>query len=158
IKRAAQRVLEQQASVPRPWLGVKGEAIAALKVDEILNHGWELNRAAALAGQHRGIMLTSILPGSPAEQAALRAGDVILKVDDKDIQPADDFTWWLEQAGPSTSVEFTVMRPDRPTAEPLNVKLSGMLDSSFSFKLRPRIVSTRGWSLIDQGIETIALR
>jgi S1-C subfamily serine protease len=158
IKRAAQRVLEQQASVPRPWLGVKGEAIAALKVDEILNHGWELNRAAALAGQHRGIMLTSIMPGSPAEQAALRAGDVILKVDDKDIQSADDFTWWLEQAGPSSYVEFTVMRPDRPTAEPLNVKLSGMLDPSFSFNLRPRFFPTRGFSLIDQGIETIALR
>jgi len=158
IKRAAQRVLEQQASVPRPWLGVKGEAIAALKVDEILNHGWELQRAAALAGQHRGIMLTSILPGSPAERAALRAGDVILKVDDKDIQSADDFTWWLEQAGPSSSVEFTVMRPDRPTAEPLNVKLSGMLEPSFSFKLRRPFISTRGWSLIDQGIETIALK
>jgi S1-C subfamily serine protease len=158
IKRAAQRVLEQQASVPRPWLGVKGEAIAALKVDEILNHGWELDRAAALAGQHRGIMLTSILPGSPAEQAALRAGDVILKVDDKDIQSADDFTWWLEQAGPSSSVEFTVMRPDRPTAEPLNVKLSGMFDPSFSFKLRRPFISSRGFSLIDQGIETIALK
>ena len=32
IRRAAERVLEQQASVPRPWLGVRGEAIAALKV------------------------------------------------------------------------------------------------------------------------------
>ncbi len=79
-------MLEQQASVPRPWLGVKGEAIAALKLDQILNHGWEMKRAAALAGKHRGIMLTSIVPGSPAAMAALRAGDVILKVDDKDIQ------------------------------------------------------------------------
>ena len=79
IKRAAQRVLEQQASVPRPWLGVKGEAVAALKLDQILNHGWELQRAAALAGKHRGILLTSIVPGSPAAMAALRAGDVILE-------------------------------------------------------------------------------
>lgn len=158
IKRAAQRVLERQASVPRPWLGVKGEAIAALKVDQILNHGWELKRAAALAGKHRGIMLTSIVPGSPAETAALRAGDVILKIDDKDIQTADDFTWWLEQAGPSSSVEFTVARPDRPAEEPLNVKLSGMLDRSFNFKWHPRFTSPKGFSLIDQGIETIALQ
>ena len=83
IRRAAERVLEQQASVPRPWLGVKGEAIAALKLEQILNHGWEMKRAAALAGKHRGIMLTSIVPGSPADLAALRAGDVILKVDDQ---------------------------------------------------------------------------
>ena len=158
IKRAAQRVLDQQASVPRPWLGVKGEAIAALKFDELVNHGWELNKAAALAGKHRGIMLTSIVPGSPAALAALRAGDVILKVDDKDIQSADDFTWWLEQAGPSSFVEFTVMRPDRPVEEELNVKLSQMLEPSFNFNWRNSWSSPRGFSLLDQGIETIALK
>jgi serine protease Do len=158
IKRAAQRVLEQQASVPRPWLGVKGEAIAALKFDEIVNHGWELNRASDLANKHRGIMLTSIVPGSPAALAALRAGDVILKVDNKDIQSADDFTWWLEQAGPSSSVEFTVMRPDHPVEMELNIKLSQMLEPSFSFSLGNRLASPRGFSLLDQGIETVALR
>lgn len=157
IKRAAQRVLDQQASVPRPWLGVKGEAVAELKLDQILNHGWEMQRAEDLAGKHRGIMLTSIVPDSPAAMAALRAGDVILKVDDKWIQSAEDFTWWLEQAGPSSSVEFTVARPDRPAAEPVNVKLSGMLDPSFTFNFRNRI-ATRGFSLLEQGIETVALR
>jgi S1-C subfamily serine protease len=158
IKRAAQRVLDQQASVPRPWLGVKGEAIAALKFGDIVNHGWALNQAEALANQHRGIMLTSIMPGSPAARAALRAGDVILKVDDKDIQSADDFTWWLEQAGPSSFVEFTVTRPDRPVAEELNVKLSQMLEPSFTFSLRNPLSPPKGFSLLDQGIETIALR
>jgi len=159
IRRAADRVLEQQASVPRPWLGVKGEAIAALNVNQLQNHGWEMKRASDLAEQHRGILLTSIAPNSPAAKAALRAGDVILKVDDKDILNAEDFTWWLEQAGPSSSVEFTVARPDRPQEEPLNVKLSGMLDRTFTFSLRNnRPASTRGVSLIDQGIETIALK
>lgn len=158
IRRAADRVLEQQATVPRPWLGVRGEAIAALNLDQIRNHGWEMTRAAALAGKHRGIMLTSIVPGSPAEQAALRAGDVILKVDDKEIQNEADFTWWLDQAGPSNFVQFTVARPDRPVEEPLSVKLSGMLDPAFSFKFRNRLARTKGLSLLDQGIETIALR
>lgn len=158
IKRAAQRVLEQQSSVPRPWLGVKGEAVAELKLDQILNQGWEMQRAAALADEHRGIMLTSIVPNSPAAMAALRAGDVILKVDDKDIRTAEDFTWWLEQAGPSSSVEFTVARPDKAAEEPVNVKLSGMLEPSFTFKFRNRFTTTRGFSLLDQGIETVALR
>jgi serine protease Do len=158
IKRAAQRVLEQQASVPRPWLGVKGEAIAALKFDQLVSHGWESTRAAALANKHHGIMLTSIAPGSPAALASLRPGDVILKVDDKDIQTADDFTWWLEQAGPSTSVEFTVMRPDQPVEMEFNVKLSQMLEPSFNFNLRNPWSTPGGFSLLDQGIETIALR
>jgi serine protease Do len=158
IKRAAQRVLEQQASVPRPWLGVKGEAIAELKLDQILNQGWEMQQAAALAGMHRGIMLTSIVPDSPAAMAALRPGDVILKVDDKDIQTAQDFTWWLEQAGPSSSVEFTVARPNRLVAEPVNVKLSGKLDQSFTFTFRNGVGGTKGSPLLEQGIETVALK
>lgn len=158
IKRAAQRVLEQQASVPRPWLGVKGEAIAELKLDQILNQGWEMQQAAALAGMHRGIMLTSIVPDSPAAMAALRPGDVILKVDDNDIKSAQDFTWWLEQAGPSSSVEFTVARPNRLVAEPVNVKLSGKLDQSFTFTFHNGVGGTKGSPLLDQGIETIALK
>ena len=158
IKRAAQRVLEQQASVPRPWLGVKGEAVSALNLDQIRNHGWEMQRAAALAGKHRGILLTSIAPGSPAAQAALRAGDVILKVDDKDIQTADDFTWWLEQAGPSSSVEFTIARPDRLAEEQLDVKLSGMFDPGLSFSVRTGRPATKSFFLIDQGIETVVLK
>lgn len=158
IRRAAERVLEQQASVPRPWLGVRGEAIAALKLEQILNHGWEMDRAAALAGKHRGIMLTSVVPDSPAAQASLRAGDVILKVDDKEIQNKEDFTWWLDQAGPSSLVQFTVARPDRPSEEPLRVKLSGMLDPAFSFNFRNRLANFKGFSLLNQGIETIALK
>ena len=158
IRRAANRVLEQQASVPRPWLGVRGEAIAALKVEQMLKAGWEMKRAADLAGKHRGIMLTSVLPDSPAAQAALRAGDVILKVDDKEIWNTEDFTWWLDQAGPSSFVQFTVARPDRPAEEPLSVKLSGKLDPAFSFNFRTRLANTKGFSLLDQGIETIALK
>lgn len=158
IRRAAQRVLEQQASVPRPWLGVRGEAVMALNMTQILNHGWAQDRAAALAGNDRGIMLTSVLPGSPAAKAELRAGDVILKVDDKEIKKAEDFTWWLEQAGPSSSVRFTVTRPDRPVEEALNVKLSGLLDPGVRFHFRNNFTLNRGLSLLDHGIETIALR
>jgi serine protease Do len=102
-------------------------------------------------------LLTSIAPDSPAAKAALRAGDVILKIDNKDILNEQDFTWWLEQAGPSSSVEFTVARPDWPAEQEFNVKLSGMLDPAFSFNLRRRPWA-KGFSLIDQGIETVALK
>jgi S1-C subfamily serine protease len=163
IRRAAQRVLEQQASVPRPWLGVRGEAIVGLNMEQILNHGWAQERAAALAGNDRGIMLTSVLPGSPAAKAELRAGDVILKVDDKEIKKAEDFTWWLDQAGSSNFVRFTVARPDRPAEEALSVKLSGLLDPGVRFNFRNSFTfnanrPTGGLSLLNHGIETIALR
>lgn len=160
IRRAAQRVLARQASVPKPWLGVRGEPIAALQVNQILTHGWKFEQAAALAEDHRGILLTSIIPNSPAADAALRVGDVILKVNNQVIANGEDFTWFLEQAGPSSSVSFTVARPDRAVAEALDVKLSGVLDrrqASMSRALRERVDSER-FSLIDRGIETIALK
>ena len=170
IRRAAQRVLEQQANVPRPWLGVSGEAVMAMNLDQILNHGWPQAPAALLAGNDRGIMLTAVMPGSPAAKAELRAGDVILKVDDKEIKKAEDFTWWLEQAGSSNLVRFTVVRPDRPVEEALNVKLSGLLDPGLRFNFQNRFNFTsnrlngngfnanRSLSLLAHGIETIALR
>lgn len=159
IRRAAQRVLARQASVPKPYLGVKGEAVAELKVDQMLTHGWKPDRAAALAYDHRGILVTAIVPGSPAEQAELRAGDVILKVNDWVIENSQDFTWMLEQAGPSTQVSFTVARPDRAFAEALEVKLSGVLDPARSFRTRFRARTSDGFvALMEQGIETITLR
>ena len=160
MQRAAERVLERKASVPKPYLGVRGEAVAELKVDQILNHGWKPERAAALAEDHRGILLTSIVPGSPAARAALRVGDVILKVNDWEIANSEDFTWSLDQAGPSSQVSFMVARPDQAAAEALDVKLSGRLDprQGFGSFFRKRGSSDGFNSLMDQGIETITLR
>ena len=159
IRRAAQRVLDRQASVPKPYLGVRGEAVADLKVNQIQNHGWKPERAEALVYDHRGILVTAIVPDSPAAEAALRVGDVILKVNDKEIANTQDFTWWLEQAGASSLVSFTVARPDRAFAEALDVKLSGMFDAGRSFRSRLRKRGADGFaSLFDQGIETISLR
>lgn len=159
IRRAARRVLERQASVPRPWLGVQGEAVAGLRVDQMLVHGWKFDRATALAEEHRGIFVNSIIPNSPAAQAALRVGDVILKFNDQEISNAQDFTWFLEQAGPNGNVSFTVARPDRAVAEALDVKLTGMPNPReiVRYPRRGRNDSER-FSLIEQGIETIALR
>ena len=156
IRRAAKRVLTQHASVPRPWLGVKGEPVARLSVQQMKNRGWKLERAASLLERQRGILLTSIAPDSPAANASLRAGDVILQVNNADVGNDDDFSWMLDQAGPSTSVTFTLARPDVANEEAVSVKLSGLLDPSRAFEFTPGPVA--GPSLLSQGIETIALK
>jgi S1-C subfamily serine protease len=156
IRRAARRVLAQRASVPRPWLGVKGQPVSRLSVEQIKNQGWKVERAASLLERQRGILLTSIAPRSPAASALLRAGDVILKVNDEDVENADDFSWMLDDAGPSTSVTFTLARPDHPAEETVKVELSAAMDPSvaFGFSAQPAAFP----SLISQGIETVALQ
>jgi len=156
IRRAARRVLNQHASVPRPWLGVKGEPVARLNVEQFRKQGWRPEQAASLLAQHRGIFLTSIAPNSPAALASLRAGDVILKVDNEEVANADDFSWYLDQAGPSTSVTFTLARPDRINEEAVSVELSGLLDPASAFGFATERWPTR--SLLSQGIEAIALK
>ncbi|HEV8369723.1 MAG TPA: PDZ domain-containing protein [Pyrinomonadaceae bacterium] len=155
IRRAAKRVLAHQSSVPRPWLGVRGEALARLSAEQMWHQGWRPEQAASLLGRHRGILLTSILPGSPAASASLRAGDVILKVNNEDVENGDDFSWMLDEAGPSSFVTFTLARPNRVAEEAIRVELSGVFDPNFAFGFGSRPTTS---SLISQGIETIALR
>ena len=156
IQRAAKRVMAQHTSVPRPWLGVKGEALQRLGLDQLRNQGWKLERATSLLERQRGILLTSIAPGSPAALAALHAGDVILKVNDEDVQSNDDFSWMLDEAGPSSFVTFTLARPDRVAEEAVRVELSGLLDPASAFHFTPPLMANP--LLVSQGIETVALK
>jgi len=52
----------------------------------------------------------------------------------------------------------TLFRSDKPAEEPVNVKLSWRLDPSFAFNFPNRFATTRGFSLLEQGIETVALK
>ena len=171
VRTAAKRVLDRQASVPRPWLGVRGEPVGTLEVDQIVLKGWEREGARSLAEARRGIMLTSVAPGSPAAVAALRPGDVILRVNQEDVRSADDFSWLLEEVGPGRSVNFTVARPGTLSLEAVEITLTESPDPVFGLKaldglntkmwepgaLTPPLFNSLPQSLIAHGIETIAL-
>lgn len=174
VRTAAKRVLDRQASVPRPWLGVRGDPVGALQIEQLLTKGWERDGAMSLAEARRGIMLTSVAPGSPAAEAALRPGDVILRVNKEEVRSADDFSWLLEEAGPGGSVYFTVARPGKTDPEKVEITLSESPDSLFEWRFPeypgtnflpnnswgtypPGFFKSVSHSLIAQGIETIAL-
>jgi S1-C subfamily serine protease len=159
IRGATQRVMAHQSSVPRPWLGVRGEPVAGTALEQILRNGWKRQDAMSLFGDRRGILLTSVVPGSPAAQAALRPGDVILQVNNGEVQSEDDFSSLLDEAGGGNPVRFTVVRPDRVGPEALVVKLSQSLDRLFAARMLtgadPR--GMVGNPLLARGIETIAI-
>jgi serine protease Do len=113
-----------------------------------------------LTQARRGILLTNVMPDSPAAVAALHAGDVILTVNGDDIHSADDFSWHLEEAGPGGSVNFTVMRRGGNETQDVRLKLSGALDSSFMFprKVGASTFLLRQSLLAAQGIEAVALK
>lgn len=160
VRMAAKRVLARQASVPRPWLGIRGEPIGAVSLERILRVGWQIERARELAEKRQGILLTSVAPGSPAALAKLKPGDVILSVNNGYVRNADDFSWLLDEAGPEIPVRFNVARPGKDYSEALEIKLSESPDPRFFSpgfeKYRER--AFRPGSLRAEGIETVALK
>ncbi len=160
VRMAAKRVIARQASVPRPWLGIRGEPIGALSLETILRVGWEIERARALTEKRQGIMLTAVAPGSPAALAQLKPGDVILSVNNGFVRNADDFSWLLDEAGPGNPVLFTVARPGKDVSEAMEIKLSESPDPFFGLRMleghMPRAFPPG--SLLAEGIETVALK
>ena len=160
VRMAAKRVLARQASVPRPWLGIRGEPIGAISLERILRVGWEVERARELANKRKGILLTGVAPGSPAALAKLKPGDVILTVNSGDVRNADDFSWLLDEAGPETPVLFTVARPGQDASEAMEIKLSESPDPLFGLKGFEKHIekALKPGSLMAEGIETVALK
>jgi serine protease Do len=160
VRMAAKRVMARQASVPRPWLGIRGEPIGAVSLARILRVGWQLERARELTEKRQGILLTSVAPGSPAALAKLKPGDVILTVNNGYVRNADDFSWLLDEAGPEIPVLFTVARPGTDYSEALEIKLSESPDPLFGLPTFEKYIEKafKPGSLMAEGIETIALK
>jgi S1-C subfamily serine protease len=161
VRMAAKRVMARQASVPRPWLGIRGEPVGSVSLEKIMRVGWELERARALAEKQQGIFLTSVAPGSPAELAKLKPGDVILSVNNDFVRNADDFSWLLDEAEPQIPVLFTVARPGKEASEALEITLSESPDPMFGRRRAFEKYIEKAFkpgSLLAEGIETIAIK
>lgn len=160
IRAAAKRVLEHQASVPRPWLGVTGESVAFASLDRIVGQGWETSRARSLLERRRGILLNAVAPGSPAALAELHAGDVIVSVNNTDVKTTEEFSMLLnEPAG--TPIRFEFVRPKTDIAQQVIIKLSEARGPFFTIqKFFPAPAGDQNLftgSLLDHGIESVPL-
>ena len=59
-----------------------------------------------------GVKLSGVTPGSPAEKAGLREGDVLLKLGDAEVTDLRAFSEALKQLAPGQTVAATVRRGD----------------------------------------------
>ena len=57
--------------------------------------------------------VSSVIPGSPAEKAGLKEGDVITKVDGVELAGNASLAGQLAQFSPGERVKLTVMRDDQ---------------------------------------------
>ena len=63
-----------------------------------------------------GAKVLDVSPGGPAEQAGIRAGDIIMSIDDKDVEnePAHEIIRTLRRLPPDTRVKLRVERDGKP--------------------------------------------
>ena len=59
---------------------------------------------------NQGALVTEVIPGTPAEKAGLKEGDVITSVDDKQITNPQQLREAIREAGPAKEVTIKVVR------------------------------------------------
>jgi serine protease Do len=69
----------------------------------------------------RGALIGQVVPGSPADEAGLRQGDLILELDGRPVRDTDDLQFKVVEKDPGTSVRLTVLRDGRE--KPFEVRL-----------------------------------
>lgn len=95
VKRIYNDIVEY-GKVITPWLGVY-----AITVNKPLAQNYSL-------GIDRGALIIKVVPFSPAYQAGLREGDIMLRIDNFEIRSIDDISryLWEKRIGEKIRVEF----------------------------------------------------
>ncbi|WP_087000632.1 Do family serine endopeptidase [Rhizobium sullae] len=99
--RTARTVVDQlirTGRIERGFIGVRLQEITPV-----------IAEALGMPGS-KGALIASVDPGSPAEQAGIRSGDVITRFNDKDIRSAHDLTLAVTNQKPGTKVTLTSNR------------------------------------------------
>ena len=103
-----------QGHVTRAWLGVGIEPITE-------------SVAQALKVDHRnGAIVNQVIEGSPAERAAIKEGDIILKVDDVEIRDASHLKNVISSSRPGDRRKLTLIRKRKEKI--ITVKLDELPD------------------------------
>lgn len=123
VRGAARRVRARCASVPQPWLGARGATVAFAPLEQFLAQGWRPEQARLLVSGQRGVLLTSVAPGTPAAHAGLRPGDVISRIGQHNVRSIEDMSSMIKELGGNTLANFTVLRAEGATLK-LAVRLS----------------------------------
>ncbi len=118
VKHATQAILKD-GHVTRSWIGVTAQAL-----QEMENYfGTDRNR---------GVLISSLDPGSPASEAGLMAGDIILEVDGRPVsarfvEELPAFYNGIASLPPGTSISLKVMRNEQERVVNLVTRPLGQL-------------------------------
>jgi S1-C subfamily serine protease len=125
--------LPQVAPLPQGLLGPHGAHRGLLLRDMLFDRGArklgiEYQEVSGQLARYfklddRGVLVTEVEPDGPADKAGLKAGDVLLKVDARDVADGEELREALGRLEPGTETTLAVKRDG--TGLELKIKLGG---------------------------------
>jgi len=85
----------------------------------------QLARQLGLNEGEKGVVISSVDPGSPAAEAGLRPGDVIKEVDRQEIKSVEDYNRAMAKANPKEGLLLLIKRGAGALYVVLKVESSG---------------------------------
>ena len=101
-----------------PMLGIMGEALG------------QQEQLAEFFGVKEGVLVKSVNKNSAAEKAGIKAGDVIIKVEDTTVTSSRDIGVALRGARSKKTVNVVVMRNKKEVALPVTLDTAGNLSGN----------------------------
>jgi hypothetical protein len=110
VARFASALVDSLDARPRPTYRVAGADSTLGRIAGGGGYGAYLGTIPDYVQTEGGVLLSGVRGGSPAEQAGLRGGDVIVRFDGIGIDNIYDYTFALRSRKPGQSVRITVRR------------------------------------------------
>jgi len=101
--------LKAHGTVTRGWLGV---AIQDLTPELAKYYGME---------DRKGVLVTEVFPGEPADKGGLKARDVVLSVDGKDVETGRELSRTVASISAGKEVTVQVLRDGKPLSRTVTI-------------------------------------
>lgn len=118
--------VDKGGKIERPWVGI-----------HVKNTAKELVEKAGIH-QTPGVTITTIYPGSPAEKAGLKIGDIITFIDTRNINSATTFAFRVASQRAGHVSQFKILRNGKEIEVPVKLELPPEADDSRTLRLTGR--------------------
>ncbi|OKH54189.1 peptidase S1 [Scytonema sp. HK-05] len=108
----AQRIAQQlitQGKVEHPFIGIQMVSLTP-EIKQRIN---SLANSNVRVQADRGILIVRVVPGSPADTAGLRPGDVIQQINNQPVTTGDAVQQFIEKSGVGANVQMQLQRNDK---------------------------------------------
>jgi len=146
--------------IVRPWLGVSAQPVSAELAD-------------TLALEHpQGVLITRVVPGSPAAASGMQSGDVVLSIDGRDVNDPQGLRYRIASTQMGASVRLRIWRkggekrfdvklnppPEDPPRNLTELEGNNPLNGAVVANISPALANEMGLSEPYEGVVVVEIR